>query len=135
MDSDSACGLGPAALSSSAVEPRAVTASPRRAIPYASLRGSSDIRRVRRAGNRRRVGGVTCFAATGETGPPRVAFIASRSVGSAVQRNRAKRRLRQAVRRAQIEEGRDYVVVADPDVATVPFGTLVEWVSKAMEQE
>jgi ribonuclease P protein component len=90
---------------------------------------------VRRIGIRRRVGGVTVFVATGEPGLPRVAVVAGRAAGSAVRRNRAKRRLREAVRRVPLREGHDYVVTADGSVNRAPFGTVVAWVQAALAEE
>ena len=45
-------------------------------------------------------------------GPPRVAVVASRRVGSAVSRNRAKRLLREASRHIEWRPGTDVVLVA-----------------------
>jgi ribonuclease P protein component len=45
-------------------------------------------------------------------GPPRVAVVASRRVGSAVARNRAKRLLREASRHVDWRAGTDVVLVA-----------------------
>ena len=62
-----------------------------------------------------------------ETRAARVGFTASRKVGNAVVRNRAKRRLREAARAVLAEAGRpgiDYVLVARPDTATRPFESL-----------
>ena len=89
---------------------------------------------MRRIGTRRRVGGITVFAAPGSDSP-RVAFVAGRKVGNAVQRNRAKRRLREAVRRVPLRSGRDYVVIASASVVEVPFETLVSWTRAAMSEE
>lgn len=47
-----------------------------------------------------------------EEGPPRVAVVASRRVGSAVARNRAKRLLREASRHVCWRPGTDVVLVA-----------------------
>ncbi len=47
-----------------------------------------------------------------EQGPPRVAVVASRRVGSAVARNRAKRLLREASRHVDWRAGTDVVLVA-----------------------
>jgi ribonuclease P protein component len=46
--------------------------------------------------------------------PPRVGFTASRRVGIAVERNRARRRLKEAVRRVMTDHASpgDYVVIA-----------------------
>lgn len=106
-----------------------------RAASYASLRRSSDVGRVRRVGTRRRVGGVTTFAAPGEPGLPRVALVAGRAVGGAVRRNRAKRRLREALRRVPLRDGCDYVVVASGAVTKVPFEVLLGWVRAVTSEE
>jgi ribonuclease P protein component len=45
-----------------------------------------------------------------------------------VVRNRAKRRLREAVRAAGLPAGYDFVVIAGETVPTVPFLTLVSWI-------
>jgi ribonuclease P protein component len=49
-----------------------------------------------------------------------------------VVRNRAKRRLREAIRAAGLPEGYDFVVIAGATVARVPFSTLVSWISDAV---
>lgn len=135
MVSGPACGPAQAVTSSSAVVPRAVAASPRRGRPYASLRSRSDIGRVRRSGIRRRVGGITVFAAPGGSDGPRVAFIASRAVGTAVRRTRAKRRLREAAALVPLRAGRDYVVTASAAVIGAPFEDLVSWLARAVTEE
>jgi ribonuclease P protein component len=91
---------------------------------------------VRRVGTRRRAGGITVFAAPGEPGIPRVAVVAGRAVGNAVRRNRAKRRLREALRLVPLRDGREYVVIASAAAVRAPFEALVAWARKAtMEQE
>jgi ribonuclease P protein component len=60
---------------------------------------------------------------------------AGREVGGAVQRNRAKRRLREAAARSPIRHGRDYVLIATPAVLDASFGDLTAWVSTAVEME
>lgn len=57
----------------------------------------------------------------------RCGFVVSKHIGKAVQRNRAKRRLREAVRLVfdHIAPGVDLVfVIRSPDVADVPFARL-----------
>ena len=90
---------------------------------------------MRRIGIRRRAGGITVFAAPGESEGPRAAFIASRAVGSAVRRNRAKRRLREAAARVPLRAGRDYVVTASHAVIEAPFEDLVAWLARAVTEE
>lgn len=124
----------PDGQSSSDGAPRAVPESPRSGRPYTSLR-NLEIQRVRRIGARRRVGGIIVFDAPGEEGPPGVAVTAGRKVGGAVLRNRAKRRMREAVARAPIRPGHAYVLVASPAVVDAPFEELAAWVKEAVDVE
>jgi len=78
---------------------------------------------------------VTIFSASGIPGPPRVAFVAGRWIGSAVRRNRCRRRLREAVGRVPLGEGRDYVVIAGEAVHDAAFETLVAWVGDCAGEE
>jgi len=52
-----------------------------------------------------------------------------------VKRNRAKRRLREALALAPIRVGRDYVVIATSVVTEVPFEELVDWLTRAVTEE
>ncbi len=65
----------------------------------------------------------------------RVGFTASRKVGSAVARNRARRRLRAAVDRVMPEHAapnHDYVVIARAGTLTRPFDKLVDDLESAL---
>jgi ribonuclease P protein component len=72
--------------------------------------------------------------AAGGPGSPRVGVVAGRAVGGAVARNRAKRRLREAISRAPIRADRDYVVTGRRVVLEVPFEDLVGWVVRAVQE-
>ena len=66
------------------------------------------------------------------TGPPQVGFVAARRVGNAVQRNRAKRRLREAMMNVELQADTAYVVVASPGVVTMGFDDLVAHLGRAV---
>lgn len=68
---------------------------------------------------------VLRLAARQDPAPAAVTVIASRKVGSAVTRNRAKRRLREAVRQVTLPAGADVVVVARGAALTAPLPDLV----------
>jgi len=59
-----------------------------------------------------------------DLGRTRFGFVVGRGVGKAVVRNRVKRRLREIVRQAPIQEGWDVVVIARRDTGGVDFWTL-----------
>ena len=87
-----------------------------------------------RTGARRAVGEIVVFSSRGADGAVRVGLVVGKRVGTAVRRNRVKRRLRHALRRIEIADGTDLVVVAAPGVRTVAFDTLVEWLLRASKE-
>lgn len=103
---------------------------------YASLRGRNAFQKVFRTGIRRRSGGVTVIVGSGAPGPPRVGVVAgAKEVGSAVQRNRAKRRLREVLVGIPLQDGCDYVVIASQSVLTAPFGEVEGWLRRVVGEE
>jgi len=86
--------------------------------PEQHLRRQSDFRAVREKGRRLNCGAfmLSCLRReTATTGAPRVGVVASTAnVGNAVQRNRAKRRLRDIFRRNQslVPAGCDLILTA-----------------------
>ena len=71
----------------------------------------------------------------GEDGPPGLGITASKKVGNAVVRNRARRRLREAARRLLPElglAGVDYVFVARQTTPDAPWAGLLDDVGNAL---
>lgn len=89
-----------------------------------------------RAGAKARRGAVMIEARRrAPDGPIGVGFTASRKVGAAVVRNRARRRLKEAARRLLPELGApgvDYVLVARPAAAETPWAALLDDVGNAL---
>jgi ribonuclease P protein component len=89
---------------------------------------------VLRSGISSRSGGITVIRATAESGPPQVGIVASRRIGNAVRRNRAKRRLREALMGVELEPDTAYVVIAPPGAATMEFGELTRRLREAVDR-
>ena len=102
-----------------------------RPMRIATLKKRQDFLRVRAAARRWAAPGLVLQAAPAEdagAGLVRVGYTASRRVGNAVARNRAKRRLRAAVAHvmpASAPCGCDYVVIARAATLTRPFDALI----------
>jgi ribonuclease P protein component len=70
-----------------------------------------------------------------DDGPARVGFTVSRKVGTSVERNRVRRRLREIVRRsAAMCQGHDYVLVGRRAALALSFERLVEEFDSAMRR-
>lgn len=70
-------------------------------------------------------------------GPARVGFTVSRKVGTAVERNRVRRRLRDIVRRSAAEGlrgGYDYVLVGRRTALNRPFEAMIDDFSNALRR-
>ena len=70
----------------------------------------------------------------GRPGSPRLGLVVSRGSGNAVTRNRITRRLRQAAREAPLQPGMDYIIIANRQVAEVPFARIQGWLDRALEE-
>jgi ribonuclease P protein component len=109
----------------------------RERIPEANrLRLAAEFARIRAEG--RAIRGAHCLVVALEApgAPRKVAFVASRrGVGGAVQRNRARRRLREIVRRrwrTVRKEGLWLMFVAHRSVLEAPHGALVSDVERLL---
>ncbi len=68
--------------------------------------------------------------------PPRVGFTVTKKHGNAVERNRMRRRLREAVRNSAgfaMQGGHDYVIVARREVLSISFAELKEQLAARIE--
>ncbi len=75
----------------------------------------------------------------GDDAPPRYGITASKKIGNAVTRNRAKRRLRALVRgylfgTANVGAGIDYVLIARHNTVSVDWAHLVADIDKALKR-
>lgn len=61
-------------------------------------------------------------------------MVAGRRIGGAVQRNRAKRRLRAALREVGVRPGQDVVVTAAPLALRIPFPALCAELADALDR-
>jgi ribonuclease P protein component len=90
---------------------------------------------VFREGKRRRVGGLVVVTAPGPTGETRLGVVAGRRIGSAVLRNRVKRRVRHAMRQVEAPPATDVVVIGSRAALSAEFEDLVRWLARGCAQE
>ncbi|PDV99480.1 ribonuclease P protein component [Candidatus Chloroploca asiatica] len=101
------------------------------------LRHPEQFRRVRNQGQRFVSPLLTLYMRIGRPHRLRCGFVVGKYLGGAVIRNRAKRRVREAVRLAlpYVETGYDLVfVVRKPEVGELPFPQLQQLVEGLLRQ-
>ena len=100
------------------------------------MRKTRDIQRVQRTGKRIRLPSLLVLFTPSEHVESRVALTVTRKVGNAVNRNRVKRRLREAIRQqaSLIPHGKDVVVIAHPQAAKMSLDGLSSQLESAWNQ-
>ena len=91
------------------------------------LRQRADFLATARASKVATTGFVLQSRNRGDDGPVRVGFTVSRKVGTAVERNRVRRRLREIVRlsaESEVHPGHDYVLIGRRAALSLPFERL-----------
>ncbi len=110
-----------------------MNASPSLSFPKsARLLKRADFVRVYEKGRRHFGAHMTFFYLDGEAGRARVGFTVSRALGGSVERNRIRRRVREAVRLnlAGLEHAADVVINPKRTAAKADFPVLVAEVAK-----
>ncbi|WP_108667545.1 ribonuclease P protein component [Euzebya rosea] len=101
----------------------------------ARLRSGREIRAVFDARNAM---GTATLVVHGRPSDPthecRATVVAGRRVGGAVQRNRAKRRIRAALQAADLPPGMDLVVTAKPPAVTAAFADVRKDLERALSR-
>ena len=99
------------------------------------IKRRQDFLEAARAHSWSREGVVVQARRRDDDGPPRIGFTVTRKLGSAVLRNRIRRRLREAVRRhgaSGLRAGTDYVFIGRSATAGRPFLLLMEDIERAV---
>jgi ribonuclease P protein component len=101
------------------------------------LRKKSDFAKVATSGKKTFAPSLIIQTALSEGEGVRVGFIASKKVGCAVLRNRAKRKMRalaKEVLSTRAKTGWDYVLVAHPSVPAKSYGSLKKELEQAIKK-
>jgi len=98
------------------------------------LKRSADFNRLYRSGKRWHDSAFVLFAAP-KSRHPKVGFVASKKLGNAVKRARAKRRLRALFLKVapRLKEG-EFILVAKPPVLEAPFSDMLKAMERALRR-
>lgn len=102
---------------------------------FASLRRTADFNRLRQRGRRTATANLTVYRAQAASRDerPLVGITVSKSVGTAVIRNRLRRRLAASLQNLLSPQARmRLLVVARPSAATLPFSALGDELRRAL---
>ncbi len=112
-------------------------AEPRPGAPAGRLKKRREFLRAASRGKRAARPGLVLQAVAGEPGQGRVGFTVTKKVGNAVVRNRARRRLKEAVRLSLPTDqaaGWDLVLIGRDGTGQRPFAKLIEDLRGALKQ-
>lgn len=100
------------------------------------LTSSTDFKRVRRTGKSYAHPLTVLVIAPNGKGISRFGISASRAVGKAVARNRAKRRMREVIRKylPQIEPGWDVILIARSSIVDAEWTQLCESITGSLKR-
>jgi len=98
------------------------------------IRRRPEFERVFNEGARVHSRFMTIFVLSNDGTAARLGVAATRKVGSATERNRAKRLVREVFRRHKVAAGLDIVVVPRRDILDAPFATLEADYHAALER-
>jgi ribonuclease P protein component len=100
------------------------------------LTNSSDFKRVRHTGQSFAHPLVLLIVSKNQLDHARFGFTAGKSVGNAVERNRAKRRLREAFRLLlpRIAPGWDVIAIARPTILSATWDELISVISTKLDR-
>lgn len=90
------------------------------------LQRRADFERLKAQGKRWQNALLTLSALPNGLPHNRYAFIVSKRLGNAVTRNRIRRRLREATRRAKLKQGYDIVLIGRVNLAQQPYNMIVQ---------
>lgn len=92
--------------------------------PVERIRRRAEYQKIYKDGTRFQARLMTLFILPNHQPGPRLGIAATRKLGSAVQRNRAKRLVREVFRRNKPADGYDIVVVPRPEMLVAGFADL-----------
>ena len=100
------------------------------------LTSSTDFKRVRRTGDSYAHPFLVLIVASNDLERSRFGFTAGRSVGGAVQRNRARRRMRAALHHylSSIQPGWDILLIARPAILETPWEQLLRALRQVLQR-
>lgn len=126
MDGEFSRGAGRKDATGSRPDPAVRDRGTRRFPAYIRLRRTADYERVYRSTRPRSSARFTCYCLANELGYSRFGITLRASAGSAVRRNRIKRRVRELIRlhREEFPAGWDVIIHPKPEVARRDFGEL-----------